>query len=87
MRVLLFSQNNLLFASLALAPDVQVNAIAPGLILPPPGAGEDFVARKAQEIPVRRPGSPEEIVRTVLYLLGSDFVTGELVYVTGGEHL
>jgi pteridine reductase len=73
--------------ALALAPDVQVNAIAPGLILPPPGAGEDFVARKAQEIPLKRPGSPEEIVRAVRYLLGSEFVTGELVYVTGGEHL
>jgi NAD(P)-dependent dehydrogenase (short-subunit alcohol dehydrogenase family) len=32
-------------------------------------------------------GSPEEIVRAALYLLDSDFVTGETLYVTGGEHL
>jgi NAD(P)-dependent dehydrogenase (short-subunit alcohol dehydrogenase family) len=73
--------------ALALAPEVQVNAIAPGLILPPPGADETFLARKAAGIPVQRAGSPQEIVKAVLYLVDSDFVTGELVTVTGGEHL
>ncbi len=73
--------------ALALAPHIQVNAIAPGLILPPPGATESFLTRKAAEIPLKRPGGPEEIVRAVRYLVESDFVTGELIYVTGGEHL
>ncbi|MBE0558223.1 MAG: SDR family oxidoreductase, partial [Proteobacteria bacterium] len=56
-------------------------------ILPPPGVSESFVARKAATLPLARSGSPEEIVKAVLYLLDSDFVTGELIYVTGGEHL
>jgi pteridine reductase len=73
--------------ALALAPEIQVNAIAPGLILPPPGANEAFATRKAAELPLGRSGSPAEIVKAVLYLLDSDFVTGELLYVTGGEHL
>jgi len=73
--------------ALALAPQIQVNAIAPGLILPPPDADESFVERKAAHIPVRRPGSPDEVARTLLFLLRSDFVTGEMVFVTGGEHL
>ena len=73
--------------ALALAPEIQVNAIAPGLILPPPGANETFVAHKAAELPLARSGSPVEIVKAVLYLVDSDFVTGELLYVTGGEHL
>ncbi|MGC9347328.1 MAG: SDR family oxidoreductase [Anaerolineae bacterium] len=73
--------------ALALAPEVQVNAIAPGLILPPPGADEAFVERKAAEIPLQRSGSPQAIVDAVRYLVASDFVTGELVFVTGGEHL
>ena len=71
----------------ALAPEIQVNAVAPGLILPPPGAGEGFMTRKVGEIPLGRVGSPDDVVRAVLYLLTSDFVTGELLYVTGGEHL
>jgi pteridine reductase len=73
--------------ALALAPEIQVNAIAPGLILPPPGASDAFLARKAGEIPLAHHGSPAEIVSAVRYLLASDFVTGELIYVTGGEHL
>lgn len=73
--------------ALALAPEIQVNAVAPGIILPPPGAGAAFIERKAALIPARRVGSPAEVVKAVLYLLDSDFVTGDMIYVTGGEHL
>ena len=73
--------------ALALAPNIQVNAIAPGLILPPPGQDLAYVERKADQIPVQRVGSPQEIANTLIYLLRSDFVTGELIFVTGGEHL
>jgi pteridine reductase len=73
--------------ALALAPDIQVNAIAPGMILPPPGKDKAYLEKMASNIPAARIGSPEEIVKTVLYLVQSDFVSGELIYVTGGEHL
>ena len=71
----------------ALAPRIRVNGIAPGAILPPPGADQEYLERLARQIPLERAGSPEEICRAALYLLGSTFVTGEVVYVTGGEHL
>jgi NAD(P)-dependent dehydrogenase (short-subunit alcohol dehydrogenase family) len=73
--------------ALALAPRVQVNAIAPGLILPPPGQDRSYLDKKAPSIPLERAGSAEAIVEAVLYLVRSDFVTGDLMYVTGGEHL
>jgi pteridine reductase len=73
--------------ALALGPNVQVNAIAPGAILPPPDDADRYFERLAERLPLKRTGSPEEIVATVLYLLHSDFVTGELLHVTGGEHL
>ncbi|MBL7199473.1 MAG: SDR family oxidoreductase [Anaerolineae bacterium] len=73
--------------ALALAPDIQINAIAPGMILPPPGKGPEFLQRSAARIPLQRIGSPGEIVKAMLFLLDSDFVTGELIYVTGGESL
>jgi pteridine reductase len=73
--------------AIALGPQVQVNAIAPGAILPPPGGNDGYFERTAARIPARRVGSPDEIVRAALYLLSSDFVTGETLYVTGGEHL
>lgn len=70
-----------------LAPDIQVNAIAPGLILPPPGRDQAYLERKASQIPAGRIGSPADIAGALLFLLRSNYVTGELVHVTGGEHL
>jgi NAD(P)-dependent dehydrogenase (short-subunit alcohol dehydrogenase family) len=73
----------------SLAPMVQVNAIAPGAILPPPGSNgaEQWAASKRPEIPLRRVGSVSDIVEAALYLVRSDFITGEILHVTGGEHL
>lgn len=73
--------------ALALAPNILVNAIAPGLILPPPGQDQAYLERKAGQVPVQRVGSPEEIANTLVFLLRSDFITGDLIFVTGGEHL
>ena len=71
----------------SLAPHVQVNAIAPGAILPPPGAEADHLERLASAIPLKRTGSPDDITGALLYLLQSDFITGEVLHVTGGEQL
>ena len=71
----------------ALAPNIQVNAIAPGMILPPPGQDQAYLERWAHKIPAQRVGSPEEVARALIFLLRSDFVTGDLIFVTGGQHL
>ena len=73
--------------ALALAPNIRVNAIAPGAILPPPGKGQAYLEQLAQKIPVGHVGSPAEIAQALIYLLTADFVTGETLFVTGGEHL
>jgi pteridine reductase len=73
--------------ALALAPNIQVNAIAPGLILPPPGQDETYLQQRAHQIPAQRFGSPDEIAKAMIFLVRSDFVTGELITVTGGQHL
>lgn len=72
----------------ALAPDVQVNAVAPGAVLWPEDYPEDLRQQLVDRIPLQRGGSPEDVVRTVLYLIeGSDFVTGAVVPVDGGRSL
>lgn len=72
----------------ALAPDVTVNAIAPGAVLVPEdydAETRDFLARTT---PLRRLGTPADAVAALLYLLeGGDFVTGEVVVVDGGRLL
>lgn len=70
-----------------LAPQIRVNAIAPGAILPPPGAPGDHEERLAEIIPIGRTGSPQEITEAALFLLRSDFITGEVLHVTGGQQL
>jgi NAD(P)-dependent dehydrogenase (short-subunit alcohol dehydrogenase family) len=70
----------------ALGPKVQVNAIAPGPILLPP----DFTAAETRAVVeatvVKRLGSPQDIVNSVLFLIeGSDFITGHTLLVDGGR--
>ena len=73
--------------ALALAPNIQVNAIAPGAILPPPGQDQAYLDQLALRIPARRTGSPGDVAKALLFLLDSGFVTGDVIPVTGGEHL
>lgn len=70
-----------------LAPRVQVNGIAPGAILPPVGKDIAFMHGLTDRIPLRRAGTPEELADALLFLLRSDFITGEILRVTGGEEL
>lgn len=71
--------------ALELAPEIQVNAIAPGAILPPPDRDAAYLEKRAAKIPLKRVGSPQDICDALLYLLRSDFVTGEVLSVSGGE--
>jgi NAD(P)-dependent dehydrogenase (short-subunit alcohol dehydrogenase family) len=66
---------------------ILVNAIAPGPILAPPGTSEAELDAVEQATPVGRWGGPDEIVKAVLALIDSDFITGETIRVDGGRHL
>jgi pteridine reductase len=70
----------------ALAPEITVNAIAPGTISFPGDAlelAEDFI----QRAPLKRTGTPKDIEDTVVYLAQSGFVTGQVMVVDGGRSL
>jgi pteridine reductase len=72
----------------ALAPEVTVNAIAPGAVLVPESYDADERERLARATPLRRLGGPGDVVSALLYLLeGGDFVTGEVLAVDGGRLL
>jgi NAD(P)-dependent dehydrogenase (short-subunit alcohol dehydrogenase family) len=73
--------------ALELAPQILVNAIAPGPILAPPGLSESEDAEVRRATPLGRWGGPDEIAKAVLFLIDSDFVTGETIRVDGGRHL
>lgn len=74
-----------------LAPEIRVNAIAPGSILWPEGPGGDDPARRQQVIdatPLARQGDPDDIAGALLYLAAhAPFVTGQILAVDGGRGL
>jgi len=73
--------------ALRFAPDVRVNAVAPGLILPPAGSDESRLHRLAETNPLRRWGEPEDVAAAVVFLLRSGFITGQVIFVDGGRHM
>ena len=70
-----------------LAPNVRVNAIAPGAVLLPDGWTEGDADKLRESTPLARLGTPQDVVDAMLYLLHSDYVTGETVIVDGGRHV
>ena len=71
----------------ALAPDVQVNAIAPGWLVT--GWAEQFIPNQVRQRIFERltPASLEDVASTVVYLATTDSVTGETIVIDRGENL
>lgn len=70
-----------------LAPDVRVAAIAPGTVLLPDDWDPASAEHLRQTTPLARTGSPTDVTRTVLFILDSDYLTGETIIVDGGRHV
>ena len=66
---------------------VNVNAVAPGPIVAPPGTTDEELKAVEAATPLGRWGGPDAIVRAVMFLIETDFVTGETIRVDGGRHL
>jgi pteridine reductase len=69
-----------------LAPQIRVNALAPGLILP----GEEDPAqwkRAVSALPLGRPGTPAEVAQGLWFLAENPYIVGQVLYVDGGRHL
>lgn len=71
----------------ALAPNIRVNAVAPGVVLLPDGWDPAATKHLTDTTPLRRVGTPNDVARAVLYLIDADFVTGETIVVDGGRHV
>jgi pteridine reductase len=70
-----------------LAPRIRVNAIAPGTVLLPEDFDPSGAAHLTATTPLKRDGSPQDVVDAMLYLLRAHYVTGETILVDGGRHV
>ncbi len=74
-------------AALELAPLIRVNAIAPGVTLPPDDKDKKYLLELAKNIPMKKPGGLEPIIRSLDFILDNDHLTGQLLFADGGENL
>lgn len=74
-------------SALEYAPDIRVNGVAPGPVLPPPENPSENIRELAGHLPLEDLPTVEQIAESVLFLLQADAVTGQVVYVDGGQHL
>lgn len=74
-------------AALEFGPGIRVNAIAPGLTLPPEEKGEEYLRKLSEKIAMKRPGGLDPILKSLDYILNNDYLTGQLLFCDGGENL
>ncbi|HKG53074.1 MAG TPA: SDR family oxidoreductase [Anaerolineales bacterium] len=71
----------------ALAPQIRVNAIAPGFVLQSEIVSDEEWQRLMNRIPLKRPARPEEIASALEFLLKNEYITGQIIVVDGGYSL
>jgi pteridine reductase len=75
------------FSAIEFAPCIRVNGVAPGPILAPPGKNGDYIKQRGKEIPLKKPGDVRYVTQSIEFLLDNEFVTGQVIFADGGEHL
>src|SRR5258706_4419794 len=72
----------------ALAPDVTVNGIAPGVVEWPPGYPQGEREKYLKRVPLGRTGTPEDVARLVKFLItDGDYITGQIIRLDGGRSI
>lgn len=74
-------------AALEWAPNIRVNAVAPGAVLPPPGKEYSYLSELAAQTPLRKVVEMEQLIDALWFLLSNSAVTGQIIYCDGGAHL
>jgi len=74
-------------AAVQRAPRIRVNAVAPGIVLPPRGVSAGNMDRLLRNVPMAQTSPPEEVADACLFLACASTITGQIIYVDGGMHL
>jgi len=73
--------------AMALAPELRVCGVAPGLTLVSGPMDEGEFERAHRMTPLRRSSTPQDVAQAVCFLLGATAITGTTLLVDGGQHL
>jgi NAD(P)-dependent dehydrogenase (short-subunit alcohol dehydrogenase family) len=69
------------------APNFRVNALAPGLILPPEGETMDYLNNLAAKTPIQKPAGLVPVIKSIDYIIENENLTGQLLFCNSGEQL
>ena len=73
--------------ALGLAPDVRVNGVAPGTVMPPDDYKTDTIAQIRRRIPLGRIGEADDVARAVVFFAENDYLTGQILAADGGRSI
>ena len=74
-------------SAVELAPHIRVNGIAPGLIFAPERAKPGYLEKLTGKVPLKKKGDVGQITQTIEFLMNNPYVTGQIIFNDGGEHL
>jgi len=74
-------------AARELGPDIRVNGICPGIMLPSDDLDLRYMDKLAKELPLKKLGTLEETAAAAQYLCKNEALTGQVIYIDGGQHL
>ncbi|MFW5805998.1 MAG: SDR family oxidoreductase [Marinilabiliaceae bacterium] len=74
-------------AALSFSPDIRVNGVAPGPVLPPPRKSPDYLKEVVEKTPLKRQVDVDDIAASVSFLLNNPSVTGQIIFCDSGAHL
>mgnify|MGYP003669648179 FL=1 len=74
-------------AAMEYAPNVRINGIAPGVVMPGTERTDDYVTWRVNGIPLKKQGDVSHLLSAMNYLINNEFVTGQILTVDGGEGL
>jgi pteridine reductase len=75
------------FMAKEFAPNIRVNSVAPGLIMPTEDFSRETWNKLVQRLPLKHPGSPEDVCSTIEFLIKNEYITGQVFVVDGGYQL
>jgi pteridine reductase len=74
-------------AALSFAPNIRINGVAPGPVLPPPRKGPDYLKEVIEQTPLKRQVDTRDVAASVSFLLSNPSVTGQIIFCDSGSHL
>lgn len=74
-------------AAVELAPNIRVNAVCPGTVLPSNGHEAGYMEQLAQRLPLKHTANLDDVCNAVRWLVANPAITGQFIYTDGGQHL